>query len=212
MLVEKLIRRTVVLIALIDSDDIAQPDLESDANIRSATSEDAVSIHRVMKVAFIPLTSRGYSEKAIIRTVSKPWKIRDRILSDSLVLVAEIDNEVVGTVTGTEEYERMRVNSLAVNPLFQCRGIGTKLLNTLESVARENGHHKLVLETAWSMTEAIRLYQNLGYRKEGYLRRHYFGEDFVVFSKYLFQEDDENWSSSDRKHKALHYLWPSSLY
>jgi ribosomal protein S18 acetylase RimI-like enzyme len=186
------------------SDYMVQSDPESLVAIRTAVSTDAASIRRVMQAAFSPLLSRGYPEQAIRRTISKTWRIRDRILSDSLVLVAEIDDEVVGTVTGIEEHESMRVSSLGVHPLHQCRGIGKELLETLESVAIENGNRKMFLVTAWAMTEAIQLYRHLGYRKEGYLRWHYFGEDLIIFSKYLLREDDDYWSYSDRKHKTQH--------
>ena len=195
------------MVSVTHSNDMVQSVPESQVTIRPATSTDAVAIHRVMQAAFRPLASRGYPKKAIDRTISRPWRIRDRILSDTLVLVAETDDEVVGTVTGIEENESMRVSSLGVHPMQQCRGIGTELLEALESVAIENGHHKMFLVTAWAMTEAIQLYRRLGYRKEGYLRHHYFGEDLIIFSKYLFQEDDDYWNSSDRKHKTPHYSW-----
>lgn len=194
------------------SADMVQSDPKSLVTIRDAISTDAAAIRRVMQAAFSPLLLRGYPKRAIHRTISKTWRIRDRILSDSVVLVAEIDDEVVGTVTGIEEHESMRVSSLGVHPLHQCYGIGTELLETLESIAIENGNRKMFLVTAWAMTEAIQLYRRLGYRKEGYLRWHYFGEDLIMFSKYLLQEDDEYWSYSDRKHKTQHCSWPFWLF
>ncbi len=200
------------MVSVTTSDVKVQSDSESLVTIRAATSTDAVAIHRVMQSAFSPLISRGYPKKAIDRTISKPWRIRDRILSDSLVFVAETDGEIVGTATGIEEHESMRISSLGVHPKYQCRGIGTELLKTLESVAVKNGNHKLFLATAWAMTEAIQLYRSLGYKKEGYLRSHYYGEDLIFFSKYLSKEDDEYWSSSDLKHKTLHYSWRFWLF
>jgi ribosomal protein S18 acetylase RimI-like enzyme len=199
------------MMSLFESNDIERSDLEPIVTIRKATLEDAVTIHRVMQAAFSPLVSRGYSKKAVTRTISKPWIIRNRILSASLVLVAEIDNEIIGTVTGFEEHESLRISSLGVHPLHQRQGIGTRLLETLESAAIENGDHKLFLVTAWAMTEAIQLYRLLGYRKEGYLRWHYYGEDLVVFSKYLIREDDNLWNSLDQKRETQHYSSPSLL-
>ena len=200
------------MVSIICSDDRGKSDTESPVIIRAATSTDARVIHRVMQAAFSPLVSRGYPQKAIDNTISKPWRIRDRIVSDALVLVAEIDNEIVGTVSGFKEHESMRVSSLGVHPHYQGRGIGTELLETLESAAIEDGNHKLFLVTAWAMTEAIQLYRHLGYRKEGYLRWHYYGEDLLVFSKYIVQEDDKYWNSSNQKHKTRHYSWPFWLF
>ncbi|MFW9962441.1 MAG: GNAT family N-acetyltransferase [Candidatus Sifarchaeia archaeon] len=200
------------MVSFIDFDDVIQPESQPTVKIRKATLEDAYEIYRVMKAAFYPLASRGYPKKAIDQTISKPWKIRDRILSASIFLIAEIDDEIVGTVTGFEEHDSMRVSSLGVHPEHQYRGIGTELFETLESIAIENKNHKLFLVTAWVMTEAIQLYRTLGYRKEGYLRSHYYGEDLIVFSKYLFQEDDDNWSSSGQKQKTQRYSWPLLLF
>jgi len=55
----------------------------------------------------------------------------------------------------------------------------------LEKIAHQKHCQKLFLCTAWAMKEAIQLYENLGYVKEGYLRNHFYGEDFIVFSKLL---------------------------
>lgn len=33
------------------------------------------------------------------------------------------------------------------------------------------------------MKEAIRLYESLDYVKEGYLHKHFYGEDLIIFSK-----------------------------
>ncbi|KXH76109.1 MAG: hypothetical protein AM326_07730 [Candidatus Thorarchaeota archaeon SMTZ-45] len=200
------------MVSFIDLGDTVQIKSEPAFKIRKATLEDALAIYRVMQAAFYPLISRGYPKKAVDRTISKPWIIRDRILSASQVLIAEIGNDVVGTVTGFEEHESMRVSSFGVHPMYQCRGIGTELLETLESIAIKNGNHKLFLVTAWVMTEAIQLYQSLGYRKEGFLRSHYYGEDLIIFSKYLFREDDDNWSSSNPKHKIEHCSWRFWLF
>ena len=74
---------------------------------------------------------------------------------------------------------------MAVDPASQRRGIAHSLMNRLEEIARRKNCYKLFLQTAWSMTEAITLYRKLGYEQEGYQRKHFYGEDFLMFGKML---------------------------
>jgi ribosomal protein S18 acetylase RimI-like enzyme len=101
------------------------------------------------------------------------------------VLVAQVGGQIVGTATGLEEHEALHVCSLAVYPGNQGRGVARRLMEALEEVARRRGCHKLWLQTAWAMTEAIALYGRLGYRQEGYQPRQFYGEDFIIFGKVL---------------------------
>ena len=80
-------------------------------------------------------------------------------------LVAELDNDVVGMgglrVDGTEgELFRMRV---AIDR--QGEGIGTALLDALESAARERGVERLSAWTAKRQSAAVGFYPNHGYEQ-----------------------------------------------
>ncbi|UCH04366.1 MAG: GNAT family N-acetyltransferase [Candidatus Thorarchaeota archaeon] len=181
------------MIEVEDSRELGQTGLISTlmkVRIREARLDDAPAIHDTLKEAMRHLAITGYSEAAVEAAIVRPWVIRDRILSGFTTLVAEADGTIVGAVGGIRESRSMRVVSLAVRPSHQRRGIGCRLLLKLESIATRLRCHKLFLFTAWSMMEAIRLYLSLGYRKEGYLRRHFHGEDMAIFSKYLFKEGD----------------------
>ncbi|MHA2601259.1 MAG: N-acetyltransferase family protein [Candidatus Thorarchaeota archaeon SMTZ1-83] len=181
------------MIEIEDSRKIGQTGLISTLmkeRIRDARLEDSQAIHDTLREAMSPLAITGYSKAAIETAIVRPWVIRDRILSGFTTLVAEADGKIVGTVGGVREMRSMRVVSLAVRPSHQRRGIGCRLLLRIESIATRLRCHKLFLLTAWSMMEAIRLYMSLGYRKEGYLRRHFHGEDMVIFSKYLYEDGD----------------------
>lgn len=104
---------------------------------------------------------------------------------DAHVLVADVKNRVVATANGIEEHESLHICSLAVDPHYQGWGIAYYLMKELEKLACQLGCHKLFLQTAWSMTEAIELYKSLGYVQEGYQSRQFYGEDFLLFGKLL---------------------------
>lgn len=187
--------------------------LSGGVTIRDAKPEDAFAIHQVLRNAFEPMISRGYSRIAVKSAVVKPWQIRKRIISGLTVLAAEDGPDIIGTITGIKGRKTMEALSFAVQPEFQNRGIGTELLTLLENLAIDEDCNKIYALTAWPMIEASRLYLNLGYVQEGYLRYHYHGEDLIVFSKHFSQEEDyAQWSSSTQEYETIQYSWPYWLF
>jgi quercetin dioxygenase-like cupin family protein/ribosomal protein S18 acetylase RimI-like enzyme len=159
---------------------------KSGVTIRRAQPKEATAIHEVLKRAFKCLEGRGYSQRAIEAAILGSQAIEARIAQEGLhVLVAVIEDQIVGTASGMEEHESLRVSSMAVDPACQGHGIAHSLMDELERLARELCCHKIFLQTAWSMTEAIALYRSLGYRQEGYQPRHFYGEDFLLFGRAL---------------------------
>jgi putative acetyltransferase len=56
---------------------------------------------------------------------------------------------------------------LYIEPPFQGKGIGTRALRFLETEARRRGYLRMECMVAATNPSAIRLYQRLGYEKEG---------------------------------------------
>ncbi|MFQ6000418.1 MAG: GNAT family N-acetyltransferase [Anaerolineae bacterium] len=156
-----------------------------DLSIRRADQGDAGAIHRVIEAAFRGLEGRGYSSVAIEAAIITPQEIAERLAEGGYVLVAEVDGQIIGTATGLEEHQSLHVCSVAVHPDCQGRGVARLLMERLEALARSLGCHKLFLQTAWAMTEAMALYESLGYQREGYQPRHFYGEDFILYGKVL---------------------------
>jgi len=63
---------------------------------------------------------------------------------------------------GVAEIKRMRVH-----PDFQRRGLGQRMLTALETLARERGYSRLVLDTSTLQPAARALYAKNGYRETG---------------------------------------------
>lgn len=174
------------------------PILDSKGAVRAAHVGDVEAIHRVLAAAFSALRGRGYAHRALEAAILSPATIEERLVRGDHVLVAEEGGHIVGTVTGIEEHEAMHVCSLSVHPAWQGRGIARRLMDALEAVAIQRRHHKLWLQTAWAMTEAIALYRSLGYEQEGYQTRQFYGEDFLVFGKALDRSDAGPAAAADR--------------
>ncbi|HWY66020.1 MAG TPA: GNAT family N-acetyltransferase [Rhizomicrobium sp.] len=62
--------------------------------------------------------------------------------------------------------DSLLIVNVAVRPGMQGRGLGRKLLSLAEEIATEGGFSGVRLYTNALMTENIRLYETLGYRRE----------------------------------------------
>jgi len=152
--------------------------------VRRARPEDVESIYNLIKLAFEDYRKIGYLEAAIQSAIISKLEIQSRI-KDDLLLVAETENQIVGTVTKTIEHECMYVKTFATHPSFQDLGVGAKLMERIEKEAVKAECHKISLFTTPVMKSAIHLYEKLGYEKEGVLKKQFHGIDFIAFGKIL---------------------------
>ena len=87
------------------------------------------------------------------------------------MLVAELDGQVVGTVSmGGHGFQRpgsLRLFALDVGAAFRRRGVGTALVKAVEAMASGRALDEVNLEVAVCNRDVIRLYERLGYRRHG---------------------------------------------
>jgi GNAT superfamily N-acetyltransferase len=111
-------------------------------------------------------------------------------------IVAIDNNQIVGIVTlsdvattrGCAFYDRDDVASFgqfAVRPSHQSRGIGSKLLDLVETLAHEKGVGELALDTSEHATDLIAMYQAKGFRFIEYVQWKRPNYRSIVFSKTL---------------------------
>jgi ribosomal protein S18 acetylase RimI-like enzyme len=106
----------------------------------------------------------------------------------SINLVATVDSAVVGYVTVLlrKGSHLARVYSLAVDPQWQGRGIGTRVLEAAEGRAAIAGCRRLRLEVRTDNDRAVRQYERAGYvqigEKAGYYED---GETALRFEKHI---------------------------
>jgi GNAT superfamily N-acetyltransferase len=87
---------------------------------------------------------------------------------DSVVLVADAGDELVGFLTAYQDIHSVRfgqrawVEDLAIHPEHRSRGIGKALLDTAKAWARERGATHLKLESAEARIDAQRFYEREG--------------------------------------------------
>ncbi len=97
-------------------------------------------------------------------------------------VMAFVDGEAVGCGAIWLKGEYAEVKRMYVRPSCRGMGIGYKLLNKVETLAREAGIMRLRLETGDQQPEALRLYE-----RNGYQPCEQFG-DYLVNGENLFME------------------------
>ena len=89
--------------------------------------------------------------------------------------VAKVGNDVVGysgLMLGTDD---AHVTTIAVDPKWHRRGIGTRLMLNMARVSRERGSRNLTLEVRVANTGAQALYHLFGFAPAG-IRKNYYSE------------------------------------
>jgi ribosomal protein S18 acetylase RimI-like enzyme len=93
--------------------------------------------------------------------------LRRKVAVDpELLLVAESEGNIVGTVMGGYDGHRGWVYSLAVLPQHRRRGIGTALVRELELRLLARGCLKVNLQVRASNAIVVAFYEHLGYDVE----------------------------------------------
>lgn len=93
-----------------------------------------------------------------------PEEIKKKLDRDpDLFLVAEEDGQIVGTVIGGYDGRRGLLYHLAVAASFRGQGIGSRLMEEIESRLRAKGCLRCYLMVLADNDEALRYYENHGW-------------------------------------------------
>jgi GNAT superfamily N-acetyltransferase len=148
-----------------------------DPIIRSAAAGDAVTAAEVVKNAFSPY---------IVRMGRPPAPMLldfPAIIAAGQVWVAELDQQLAGVLVQYETEQGFYIDTVAVIPALQGRGVGRALLEFAEGEALRRGFGSLYLCTNVKMTENQVLYPKIGYVE--YEHKHDQGYDRIFYRKEL---------------------------
>ena len=81
------------------------------------------------------------------------------------IWVAEAHGQLVGLIVLIVEPEHLLVETVAVTPAWQNRGVSRALFATADQVARQSARHQLRLYTHKKMTRNVALYLRRGWRE-----------------------------------------------
>ncbi len=87
-----------------------------------------------------------------------------RAVAEHIVFVAEEGPELLGLVELIPATDHLLIENLAVRPDMQRRGLGMRLLDHAEDIARSLGLGELRLYTNAAFTENVRFYAGRGFQ------------------------------------------------
>lgn len=128
-----------------------------DYAIRPAQPGDVAAIAALTDAAYaryVPILGR--------RPVPMTWDY-DRVVAEWQVWVAEDDEYLVGVLVLVPDDRALLIESVAVAPSAQGRGVGRGLLDHAVAVANTQGAETLRLYTNARMTDNIALYRRYGF-------------------------------------------------
>ena len=132
-----------------------------EVTLRLATIDDSQVVSDLILEAFAPF-KKEYTAGAFEYTTPTGDAIRPRFV-EGPIWIADLDGVAVGTVSGLPDGDRFYIRSMAIKPSVQRGGIGQRLLDALETYARENGFEKLYFYTTFVLPGAKRLYEKNGF-------------------------------------------------
>lgn len=152
--------------------------------VRTYIPEDDQYIYNlhVKALLSIGITPRPQSANADLNSIKSEYLDRN-----GEFLIAEIEGNIAAygaflpVDSQTIEIRRMRVA-----PEWQRRGLGTALLNSLLSKAKNCGFKKAILNTDTRMVGAITLYKKAGFIEIGRMLE--YGEEMLVLENFIAQE------------------------
>ena len=141
---------------------------------RQFRNADAQSVSELIIANLKQINSQYYPENVINRMV-KLYTPKHLIetAQKQLVLVAEELDEIVGTATISKNF----FGSVFVRPDMHGKGIGNKVMDSLEQLAKQNGLEEVKLHAS---INAVNFYTKRGYKKIGKVSDAKFGESFEM--------------------------------
>jgi len=147
-------------------------------SIRRATERDFPDILRIQREAFSEYLNL-YEVSSWMRETLENIKLD---ASDKVILVAQEESVVVGSVRFWTVAGVCIIRLLSVSPAHQSRGVGKALMREAERMATDA--HKFYVCTMLRTPRNISLFLSLGYSPESLLPNHYHKMDLICFAKY----------------------------
>jgi len=149
--------------------------------IRKAVREDACNIIDYTKTVFGETTYLTRTPEEFLVSVEEEEQLIEETnkKNNCIFLVAEVDNEIVGTLTfsasSSQRTRHIGEFGMSVKKAYWGLGVGSNLLSYLIEWAKEtNIIRKINLKVREDNIRAIALYEKFGFKKEGTITRYFY--------------------------------------
>ena len=129
--------------------------------ILKASYNDLHKILRLQKLAYLSEAKlvNNYAIQPLTQTLDE---LENEFDKNIILKLVNENNEIIGSVRAYEENNRVYIGKLIVHPDYQNKGLGTKLLKTIETYF-ENKSFELF--TSSKSDKNLRLYEKNGYKE-----------------------------------------------
>ncbi len=116
----------------------------------------------------------------------QPWPRRmmreELTRPDGICLIAELEGDVLGYILVALQFDVWHILNVTVHPLHRGRRIGEALITATMRLGDRRTHSGYTLEVRVSNASAIRLYERMGFTRNGVRPRYYSdnGEDALI--------------------------------
>jgi N-acetylglutamate synthase-like GNAT family acetyltransferase len=157
--------------------------METLIEYRLAQKVDIERISQLLQKAFEPYKS-FYTPAAFKATTLSGFEIEKRF-DDGPVWVAFYNKEIIGTLSGLLDGEKILLRSMAVDPVFQGQKVGLNLLKTAENYAFNFQVSCMYLFTTPFLYQAIHLYEKFEFVKKKHRIDNLYGTPLIYMEKYI---------------------------
>jgi [ribosomal protein S18]-alanine N-acetyltransferase len=134
-------------------------------------------LSRIMEIENISFASDAFSENTFLHLYRK---------CSDLFIIAEISKIIAGYMITCNLYRKWRVISIAIDPIYRCKGIGSYLANTTFNQLKAYSAKSLELEVRITNTEGICFWKSLGFLPLKIIPNYYHnGIDALIMRKLL---------------------------
>lgn len=137
-------------------------------SLRWATLDEAPVVRKIANAAYQELADMGLNYTA---TYQNDEETRSR-MAEGRTLMVEINSSPVGTITMREENKISQRRSAYLGqfgflPEFKGRGLGTRVMDYMEELAKSEGYECVQLDTAKPAEHLVKMYLKRGYKIVG---------------------------------------------
>jgi len=163
-------------------------------SVRKMQSSDVEQASKITRETMLDCWERYeknyYPKRALDFDISmhSPEHYRDFLkVETNFTFIVEENSEIAGIVQAVivGESGLVRLNWIGVHPAHQNKGLGRTLLEKAIAYSSEKSCHKITLYTLPVLIPALNLYLKCGFVPEAYLRKEWWGVDFIKMSKWL---------------------------
>ena len=121
------------------------------------------------------------------------WKNNERLgkkhiedgINGKRCLVAISNNKIIGFCIWGIIWNKIHLQDIFVKEKYRKEGIATKLVKTMEEIAKKRGFKEIVSDTDFNNLKAISFHLKNGFKKVGVIKSNWDDIDSYVFSRKL---------------------------